>query len=93
MFFWIVWGIGAAVGLVALYIFVSGLGNGTVSSFNLGLWLVLLLLVVGVLAGSQWARLAGHGGLAVAIALILAVPAVLYLLFFLLVVASGERWN
>lgn len=52
MFFWILWGFDALIALVVLYFFAIGLLDGSVSSFNMGLWLLVLVLLAAVLLGS-----------------------------------------
>lgn len=46
-----------------------------------------------VLGGSLWLRAAGRRGLALALALVLAVPAVLAVVLGLLLLLSHPRWN
>lgn len=91
--FWVFWGIDAIVALIALYFFFIGLADGSVSSFNMGLWLVLLVVLAAVLLGSLTLKAAGNLNVAKILSGILAVPALLVLLFFIIVIASGERWN
>ncbi len=79
--------------LVALIFFVIGLGDGSVSSFNMGLWLALLGGMAAILAGSVGLNSGGQRGLAVALLAILAVPALLAVLFLLLVLILQPRWN
>jgi hypothetical protein len=61
--FWAPWGVAATVAAVCLYFFLVGLADGSVSSFNAGLWTVLLLLVATVTGGSLWLKSAGRPGL------------------------------
>ncbi|RFS15108.1 osmoprotectant transporter permease [Emticicia sp. C21] len=91
--FWVFWGIDAIVALIALYFFFVGLADGSVSSFNMGLWLVLLIVLAGVLFGSLALKAAGNLNVAKILSGALAVPALLFLLFFVVVIASGEKWN
>ena len=91
--FWIFWCIDAIVALIALYFFFIGLADGSVSSFNIVLWLVLLVVLATVLFGTLALRAAGNLTLAKILTGLLAVPALLFLLFFIVVIASGERWN
>ena len=44
-------GIDVSVGLVVVYFFIIGLADGSVSSFNMSLWLGLLAVVVAVVGG------------------------------------------
>lgn len=92
-FFWILWGIAALVGLVVLYFFFLGLADGSVSSFNAGLWVVLLLVTGGVLGGSLWLKERKQLLLAKVVLLVLAGPGVLAGLFLLAVMLTKPRWN
>jgi len=92
-FFWILWGFDACIALVALYFFFIGLGDGSVSSFNMRLWLMLLGGLAVILMGSLWLKGLGKLLPAKMLLAILAVPGLLYLLFILLVLISKPRWN
>ena len=50
MKFWIPWGIAAIVTGLAVVFFVVGLADGSVSSFNAGLWALILRGTVGITA-------------------------------------------
>jgi hypothetical protein len=91
--FWIPWGIDAAIAAVAVYFFFVGLADGSVSSFNMGLWLAILLGLGGILGGSVWLKAAGRRGLAMVLLLVLAVPGLLCGLFFLALLIAAPRWN
>ncbi len=92
-FFWILWGFDACIALVVLYFFFIGLGDGSVSSFNMGLWLMLLGGLAVILLGSLWLKGLEKLMLAKILLAILAVPGLLYLLFILLILISKPRWN
>ncbi|MFN4255040.1 MAG: osmoprotectant transporter permease [Saprospiraceae bacterium] len=92
-FFWVLWWFDAIVACIALYFFFVGLGDGTVSSFNGGLWSLLLLGLAVILFGSQWLHAHGHPTLAMLLLAVLAVPAFFYLLIIVIAVIGGERWN
>ncbi|MCB9291286.1 MAG: osmoprotectant transporter permease [Lewinellaceae bacterium] len=92
-FFWILWGFDACIALVALYFFFIGLGDGSVSSFNLGIWLLLLGGLAVILLWSLWLKGRERLLLAKGVLAILAAPGLLYALFMLLVILSGSRWN
>ena len=83
----------AGVAAVLGAFFLIGIADGSVSSFNIGLWSGTLAAVAGILAGGHLLRARGHAALASALLAILAVPGLLYALFVLLVIVSGERWN
>ena len=83
----------AAVAAVVLYFFVIGLADGSVSSFNAGLWMAILAGVAGVLAGGLLLNANGRRGAATAVLAILAVPGLAFGLFVLLLVVLQPRWN
>lgn len=91
--FWILWGFDACIALVALYFFFVGLADGSVSSFNMGIWLMLLGGLAIILLGSLWLKGLGRLLLAKGVLGILAIPGLLYMLFMLLIILSGSRWN
>ena len=91
--FWTLWCIDAVVALVALYFFFIGLGDGSVSSFNGGLWFGLLVGLAAVLGGSLMLKSAGHLVAAKVLLSVLAIPALLFFLFFLIATLTKARWN
>ncbi|MBK9109251.1 MAG: osmoprotectant transporter permease [Saprospiraceae bacterium] len=92
-FFWILWIFDALIALVAVYFFIVGLSDGSVSSFNIKLWLGLLAVLAIILGGSYW--LYTHEKLVFAKRLLylLAIPGFLYLLFLLFILIARPRWN
>lgn len=82
MAFWIPWTIDALAAMVLGFFFFAGLADGSVSSFNIGIWLAMLGGVGAILSGSWWLRSKGRKGPAVALAWLLAVPALLVFAFF-----------
>ena len=93
MKFWILWAVDAIAAAIAVGFFFVGLADGSVSSFNAGLWTVLLLSLTVIIGGSLALRAAGHVVLAVVLLLVLAAPAILYGLFVLLIIMTHPRWN
>ena len=93
MKFWLLWGFDALIVLVVLYFFFVGLADGSVSSFNMGLWLTILLVLAGVMLCSLLLRSAGRSGIAKAVLLILAVPGLLFVLYFFVLLISAPQWN
>ena len=75
--FWIPWGIDVIVALIFVYFFFVGLGDGSVSSFNILLWLVILVGLAIILGGGLALRATARTGLAAALVTALAVPSVL----------------
>lgn len=92
-FFWILWGFDAFVGLIVLYFFMIGLNDGSVSSFNMGMWTILLLALAAIMGGSLWLKSLNHIGLAKVLLCLLAIPGLLFGLFMLLMITTNTRWN
>lgn len=91
--FKITWGINAIVAIIILYFFSVGLADGTVSARNMSLWFFLTLALAGILWGSIWLRGHGHSTLAMALLLSLAIPALLFGLYFGIAILKNEKWN
>lgn len=91
-FFWILWGFDAIISFVVLYFFFVGLGDGTVSSFNMGIWLILLAVVGIVMVGSLLLK-PHYLWLAKALLCIMAIPGFIYTLFLLFIIIARPRWN
>ncbi len=91
--FWILWGIDAVAALIALFFFFWGLADGTVSSFNIRLWMLMLGAIAAILLGSLWLKSHDYLGLAKIVLSILAIPTLLYGLFVLFVIIARPRWN
>lgn len=92
MTFWIAWGIDLAAALTFVAFFFVGLADGSVSSFNMGLWL-LILAACGAIVGVSVALRAAHPRTARALAMLGAIPAGLVGLFFLVIIVVPARWN
>ena len=93
MKFWIPWGVDAVIAAIAVLFFLVGLADGTVSSFNIGLWTVLLALLATLVGGSLWLRANGRQGVATVLVWILAAPGMLVGAFFLVLIVGNPRWN
>lgn len=93
MTFWIPWAIDALVASVFGYFFFVGLADGSVSSSNLGLWLLILCACVAVIAGSLALRAAAQIRLAQILVTIFAIPSVAAGLFFAALLVIPVRWN
>lgn len=93
MTFWIFWGIDAVIAAIFVLFFIIGLTDGSVSSFNIVLWLGILVTLGGVLWGGYALRAAGQTGVAFCLVLLLAVPGMLAGLFFLALIVLNPRWN
>jgi hypothetical protein len=93
IFFRILFAIDLVVAAVALWFFSVGLNDGTVSSFNIYLWMEILGCIAAVLAGGVVLSSTGHPRLAKGVLMLLALPGVGYVLFFLILIISNPRWN
>ena len=91
--FWVAWGFDALVALGFVYFFMVGLSDGTVSSFNAGLWASILIGLAGVLIGSYLLRAKGFLVFAFLLLGLLALPAFGFVLMMAVVILSGERMN
>ena len=81
------------VAAIAVVFFFIGLADGSVSSFNMTLWLGLLGAIAAIVFFGYQLNAHGHSKAAVALLSVLALPGLLYGLFLVLVVTSGARWN
>ena len=79
--------------LVAVWFFLEGLGDGTVSGFNIGLWMGLLAAVCGVPVLGYALNGQGHPRAAKLVLSLVAVPAVGALLLLVLLILNPPRWN
>lgn len=93
MKFWILWGFDALVALVFVSFFFVGLADGSVSSFNIMLWLGILGFFAALLGGTAWLKSKGHGLIGMIVLAVPAFPALLYLAFILLCLITQPRWN
>lgn len=91
--FRILYVINVIAALIILYFFFLGWSDGSVSSFNIGLWMGILAGLVIILAGSRALKTRGHIAIANALLCVLAIPAILYGIFLLIVLCSGVKWN
>jgi len=91
--FWIPWSIDLVVAVIAVYFFFVGLADGSVSSFNMGLWLVILSALGGIVGGSLALRSAARTRVAIALVTLLAIPSALIGLFYLVLLVAPVRWN
>ena len=87
------WSFDALIAAVVVFFFLWGLSDGTVSSFNITLWLLALAAVGGVVFGSLALRRAGYAAPAFLVLMTLAVPGLLFVLFFGAVLILQPRWN
>jgi len=83
--FSILCGLDALIALTVLIFFFWGVADGTVSAFNIGLWLAVLGAVAAMLGGGIALRAYGQRVLSNLMLAVLAAPGLLYFLFLLLI--------
>jgi hypothetical protein len=93
MLFKALFAIDLLIAAIVIFFFFWGLSDGTVSSFNITLWLTILFSLAAIVGGGYALRSAGRTVLANLVLLVLAIPGALYGFFLLLVIFSGARWN
>ena len=93
MKFWIPWSVSALVAAGFVVFFFIGLADGTVSSFNILLWLGILAVVGACTGGSLWLRKQGKVLPSILLAWVLAVPGFFAILMMLLLIILQPRWN
>ena len=93
MKFWLLWGFDALVALGFVFFFLVGLADGSVSSFNIRLWIVILSVLGTILGGAIWMKSSGRWLLGTCLLSVLALPTFLCALFFIIMVLSHPRWN
>lgn len=91
--FRILFAIDAIAAAIALYFFVWGLQDGSVSSFNILHWAALLAVPAATLGGAVALRSRGQVRAANLVLLMLAVPALLLGLLVLLLAVASVHWN
>ena len=91
--FWILWVIDAIATAIILYFFVIGLADGSISSNNAIIWSALVIFTITLLVGSYILKVRNKLTAAKWLLSILVIPALLYTLFFLLIIILNPRWN
>lgn len=92
-FFWILWGFDALIALVVVYFFIVGLLDGSVSSYNLLIWGILLVVVALVMLGSLWLKSIHQLLIAKILLWLFATPGILAILYVLMIIIFKPRWN
>jgi hypothetical protein len=92
-FFRVLLAIDILIAAVVLYFFAAGVADGSISSFNIYLWMEILACVAAVMIGGLMLKAYGRNHLANVVLMIMALPGVGYVLFFLVLIISHPRWN
>jgi hypothetical protein len=91
--FWTLWGIDALICAIVAVFFILGVANGSVSSFNIGIWIAIWAALIGVLCGGLWLKVLGYPVWGAILLLILAIPGLLCGIFLVLLVTTNTTWN
>jgi hypothetical protein len=86
-------GLAGAVAGVILLFFLWGTADGTVSSYNIGLWLVLLAVPAGILWGATALRRQGRTGISTLLLALLGVPGVLAAALIVFLSLTVTSWH
>ncbi len=86
-------GIALSAAAIALLFFAEGLSDGSMSTFNATAWLGVLAGTLGIPAAGIVLRRNGRLGAANLVLALLAVPALLAGMFFLVLILAQPRWN
>ena len=73
--------------------FLWGLSDGSIGPDNILLWLVLLAMTGGLFFGAVRLRAKGQNAAAIAMLVILALPAFLFAMLMAVVLIAQPRWN
>jgi len=93
MFVRLLIGFDALVAAVVMYFFFWGVSDGTVSSFNINIWLALLAATALSLVGGIYFYAKGNPIPAILFLLILALPGIAMVLFTVIMLVANPRWN
>lgn len=93
MLFWIFWGLDALICAIVIVFFLPGLADGSVSSFNTGIWIAIFAALIVILAGSLWLKVVEHPVFGTTLLLALGIPSILYGLFIFMSIVTKSRWN
>ncbi|MBA2127100.1 osmoprotectant transporter permease [Hyphomicrobium methylovorum] len=78
---------------LALFYFFTGIGDGSITAFNIALWLGVLAAIIAILAMGYRLKSTGHRGTATTVLAILAVPAILAAAFVLSLLIAQPNWH
>jgi hypothetical protein len=92
MTYWIFWGIDAIAAAILVLFSIIGLFDGSVTSFNIGLWLALLAGAALLLWAGDALRRSGKRSLATTLLGVLAFPTIAMGVFLLAVMILQPNW-
>lgn len=91
-FYRILFAIDAVILLALGYFFLDALQYSPASD-SFAIWLPILSVLIGLLAGARVLKAAGRSRLALAVLLLPAVPAIIFVMFFGLLLAANPNWQ
>ena len=91
--FKIFFSIDALICAIFIIFFFVGLADGSVSSFNIEIWVIILIVLAVIISGGLWIKNLGYPAAGIIILLVLAVPGLLYVVFMFLIFISDTSWN
>lgn len=92
-YFWSLWTFDLVIAIVVLYFFFTGLGDGSITSRNIAIWVLMLAATAIVVVGGWWLHSIHRYLLANTILWILALPGLMFLLYLLIVIIGKPKWN
>ncbi len=93
LLFKIIYGFDAIIAIVIFYFFLVGIGDGSVSGFNIIAWIAIIFALAAIFYGSIWFKSHNYPLLAYATLLVLAIPSFLCMLYFLIAILGDGRMN
>ena len=91
--FWIFWIFNALISLIPIYFFFEGLGDGSVDAQNIWIWMTMLFVISLLLGGTYWLKTINQVALAKVILIVSSIPCFLVILYFIIALTGGGRWN
>lgn len=91
--FWFFWIFDAVMAIIPIIYFFIGLADRSITSRNIGLWVLLLVIIAAVLAGSMWLKANNHLSIANTVLVAASIPGWILLLYMLIILIGKPRWN
>lgn len=85
--------IDAITAAILLWFFVVGVGDGSVDSFNILSWIIIIAGLAAVIGGGMALQARGQRVAAAVLLTLLAAPALLVAFLLLVMIGSNPRWN
>ncbi|MCP4373166.1 MAG: osmoprotectant transporter permease [Deltaproteobacteria bacterium] len=90
--FWVFFGIDGLICIIVVGFFFIGLIDGSVSSFNFGIWITIWAALAVIVAGSLWLKMFGYPVFGTILLLVLAVPGLICGLILFLTIVTNTSW-